>query len=56
MNDIEEKTRGNTGTVLNVAVNYGGRQEIVRGMQIWHAVYSRGCCGLRTSTLRRYRA
>ena len=34
MNDIEEKTRGNTGTVLNVAVNYGGRQEIVRGMQI----------------------
>ena len=25
---------GNTGTVLNVAVNYGGRQEIVRGMQI----------------------
>ena len=34
MNDIEGKTRGNTGTVLNVAVNYGGRQEIVRGMQI----------------------
>lgn len=31
MNDIEEKTRGNTGTVLNVAVNYGGRQEIVPG-------------------------
>ena len=28
MNDIEEKTRGNTGTVLNVAVNYGGRQEL----------------------------
>ena len=25
MNDIEEKTRGNTGTVLNVAVNYGDR-------------------------------
>ena len=23
MNDIEEKSRGNTGAVLNVAVNYG---------------------------------
>ncbi len=34
MDDIEQKTRGNTGTVLNVAVNYGGRQEIVRGMRI----------------------
>ena len=56
MNRYRGKTRGNTGTVLNVAVNYGGRQEIVRGMQIRHAVYSRGCCGLRTSTLRRYRA
>ena len=34
MNDIEQKTRGNTGTILNVAVNYGGRQELVRGIQI----------------------
>lgn len=34
MNDIEQKTRGNTGTILNVAVNYGGRQELVRGMRI----------------------
>lgn len=34
MNDIEQKTRGNTGTVLNVAVNYGGRQEIVHGVQV----------------------
>lgn len=33
MNDIEEKTRNNTGTILNVAVNYGGRQEIVRAAQ-----------------------
>ena len=34
MSDIEQKTRGNTGTILNVAVNYGGRQELVRGIQI----------------------
>ena len=33
MNDIEEKTKNNTGTILNVAVNYGGRQEIVRAAQ-----------------------
>ena len=33
MSDIEEKTRNNTGTILNVAVNYGGRQEIVRAAQ-----------------------
>lgn len=30
MADIEEKTKHNTGTVLNVAINYGGRQEILR--------------------------
>ncbi len=30
MQDIEEKTQNRTGMVLNVAVNYGGRQEIVR--------------------------
>ena len=29
MADIEEKTKNNTGTVLNVAINYGGRQEIL---------------------------
>ncbi len=34
MNDIEEKTRKNTGTILNIAVNYGGRQEILRAAQI----------------------
>ena len=33
MNDIETKTKDNTGTILNVAVNYGGRQEIVRAAQ-----------------------
>lgn len=33
MNDIEQKTSKNTGTVLNVAVNYGGRQEILRAVQ-----------------------
>lgn len=30
MRDIEEKTKNNTGTILNVAINYGGRQEIAR--------------------------
>lgn len=34
MNDIEQKTRANTGTILNVAVNYGGRQELVHGIRI----------------------
>ena len=30
MNDIETRTRNNTGMTLNIAVNYGGRAEIVR--------------------------
>ena len=30
MNEIEEKTAANTGMTLNIAVNYGGRPEIVR--------------------------
>lgn len=34
MADIEQKTRNNTGTYLNIAINYGGRQEILRGTQI----------------------
>ncbi len=34
MNEIEERTRSNTGMVLNIAVNYGGRPEIVRAAQI----------------------
>ena len=29
-----EDTRGNTGMTLNIAVNYGGRQEIVRAARI----------------------
>ena len=33
MNEIEAKTAQNTGMVLNVAINYGGRQEIVRAAQ-----------------------
>lgn len=33
MNDIEAKTAANTGMVLNIAINYGGRQEIVRAAQ-----------------------
>ena len=34
MEDIERKTANNTGMVLNVAINYGGRPEIVRAAQI----------------------
>ena len=30
MDEIETKTAGNTGMTLNIAVNYGGRPEIVR--------------------------
>ena len=30
MDEIEADTAGRTGMVLNIAVNYGGRQEIVR--------------------------
>ena len=33
MNDIESKTAHNTGMTLNIAVNYGGRPEIVRAAQ-----------------------
>lgn len=33
MREIEEKTANNTGMVLNVAINYGGRPEIVRAAQ-----------------------
>lgn len=33
MNDLEEKTKNNTGMFLNIAVNYGGRQEILRAAQ-----------------------
>ena len=33
MNDIETKTAHNTGMVLNIAINYGGRPEIVRAAQ-----------------------
>ena len=29
-----EKTAGNTGMVMNVALNYGGRAEIVRAAQL----------------------
>lgn len=33
MQDIEEKTKNNTGTILNVAINYGARQEILRAVK-----------------------
>lgn len=34
MTDIEEKTAHRTGMVLNVAVNYGGQQEIARAARL----------------------
>ncbi len=34
MNEIETRTAHNTGMVLNVAVNYGGRQEITRAARL----------------------
>ncbi len=34
MNDIENKTKENTGTTLNIAINYGGRQEILRAVKL----------------------
>lgn len=34
MNDIETRTAANTGMTLNIAVNYGGRPEIVRAAQL----------------------
>ena len=42
MNEIEEKTAHNTGMTLNVAVNYGGRQEIVRAAQALAAQVQQG--------------
>ncbi len=31
--DAYERTKNNTGTIFNIAVNYGGRQELVRATQ-----------------------
>lgn len=32
INDLEEKTKNNTGLVVNVALNYGGRDEIIKAI------------------------
>ena len=34
MDHLEEKTKNNTGTFLNIAINYGGRQEILHAAQV----------------------
>ncbi len=34
MDDLEKKTKNNTGTFLNIAINYGGRQEILHAAQV----------------------
>lgn len=33
----EHMTAGNTGLVLNIAANYGGRADIVQAVKAWHA-------------------
>jgi len=33
INKCEEKTKNNTGTVFNIAINYGGREEIVNAVK-----------------------
>ena len=33
INKCEEKTKNNTGTVFNIAINYGGRDEIVNAVK-----------------------
>ncbi len=42
MNEIEEKTKNNTGMTLNIAVNYGGRPEIVRAARLLAEKVQRG--------------
>ncbi len=42
MNEIETRTARNTGMVLNVAVNYGGRQEIARAARLLAEEVRRG--------------
>lgn len=42
MNDIETRTARNTGMTLNIAVNYGGRLEIVRAARILARQVARG--------------
>lgn len=42
MNDIETRTARNTGMTLNIAVNYGGRQEIVRAARLLAGQVARG--------------
>ena len=42
MDEIETRTARNTGMVLNVAVNYGGRQEIARAARLLAEEVRRG--------------
>ncbi len=42
MDEIEEKTQNNTGMTLNIAVNYGGRPEIVRAARLLAEKVQRG--------------
>ena len=42
MDEIEGKTQNNTGMTLNIAVNYGGRPEIVRAARLLAEKVQRG--------------
>jgi len=37
-----EETRGNTGLILNIAINYGGRRELLLGMRRYFEAVQRG--------------
>ncbi|NMA50376.1 MAG: di-trans,poly-cis-decaprenylcistransferase [Mollicutes bacterium] len=36
MHEIKEKTKDNTGGVLNICLNYGGQEEIIRAAERYH--------------------
>ena len=42
MNEIEEETASRTGMILNIAVNYGGRPEIVQAVRLLADEVQRG--------------
>ncbi len=52
---VSEETRENTAITVNLAVNYGGRDEIVRAVNRWIDSHSRdGAAALREADLREF--